>query len=98
MKTFANLDMNLCVSNVANCLVCTRLSRDLCVLCQPGFKIYNNTCLRTCPNGLITYENTCILSEIENCEVSHILTDRIPITVNRTTLLNNIPYSYYIQN
>lgn len=59
--TDPNLGMALCYQNVPNCQICIPQSNQICVLCQPGMYIYNNTCISVCPKGLIPYDNTCIL-------------------------------------
>lgn len=58
--TDPNLGMTLCYQNVPNCQICIPHSNQICVLCQPNYYIYNNTCLTSCPQGLTPHDNTCI--------------------------------------
>ena len=50
-----------CLALVQNCQACFPNSDTICASCQTGFYNVNNTCISTCPNGTIPFENlTCI--------------------------------------
>ena len=91
-----NLAMTLCYSAVPNCMVCIPQRSDICIVCALNYFIYNNTCIQQCPNPLVPFDNTCILPEITNCSVSHLLSlhKNAVITINAMTISES--YKFYI--
>lgn len=61
VSDYQNLQMTLCKATIPNCQVCPYSQSNTCVMCMPDFLLYNNTCLSSCPSGLIPYRNvSCI--------------------------------------
>lgn len=89
------LAMTLCYASVSNCQVCIPQSNQICIVCSPGFRIYNNTCIQTCPAGLIAYENTCVLMEIVNCSVPHLRSSHKQAVITSQAMDNSESYKYY---
>jgi hypothetical protein len=78
---YANLNMNLCLNAIPNCKVCVPSNVEVCALCQDGYYIFNNKCYQNCPLGLIKYENACIVTQILNCSLPHLITKRAPALI-----------------
>ena len=57
-----NLGLTQCYTSIPNCKACSPGRNDICILCNPGYFIHNNTCITACPNGTIPYNGqVCIL-------------------------------------
>lgn len=80
--TDPNLGMTLCYTNIPNCKICIPQNAQICVLCMENYYIYNNSCIPQCPYGLMLYDNTCILPEISNCAIPHLLSIHNQAVVN----------------
>jgi hypothetical protein len=94
--TDPNLAMTLCAPTISNCQVCVPHRNDVCIVCNVGYFIYNNTCIQQCPTPLIKYENTCILPEIVNCSVPHLLSIRKHAVITLKAMTASEAYKYYI--
>lgn len=88
--------MVACLASIGNCKVCEMGRNDLCIMCSPGYYLFNNVCIQNCTDGFIAYENVCVLREIQNCAVHHLLTVTEPLIINYALLSTSDPYLYYI--
>jgi hypothetical protein len=65
VTAYNTLQMNLCIQNIPNCKTCpyqANYNTAVCLLCLPGFYLYNNTCVSQCPTNFTVYQNlSCIL-------------------------------------
>lgn len=89
------LSMVTCLGTIAGCMVCYPLRSDICILCNQGMYIYNNTCNTACPSGFIPYENSCILTEITNCANPYLMVKTNPFSVTYSAISKSDSYSYY---
>jgi hypothetical protein len=55
------IQMTLCYMKIPNCQICFPGSNEICIVCEVGYQIYNNTCIAKCPSYLIPFDNSCIL-------------------------------------
>lgn len=74
-ETFSGAGPNLCLPCNATCLYCTG-SPTPCTACQPGYYLFNSTCINPCPEGYFPYNysntgacldcaNNCVDLEIQ---------------------------------
>lgn len=60
--------MTQCRTAIPNCRVCPFKAEQratVCIVCEMGFYLHENKCLKTCPTGMIPYANSvCVLTEI----------------------------------
>jgi hypothetical protein len=60
--------MTQCRANIPNCRVCpfkADFRATVCIICETGYFLHENKCIKTCPIGMITYANAaCVLTEI----------------------------------
>lgn len=84
------------MNRINNCKVCNlQDSDDICTLCQVGFYLYNNTCLRNCPNGTHPYINVCLVTEINDCSVPFLRLFYEEFIFNYDEISTSDAYSYY---
>ena len=101
LKTFSNSTFRLtkCLPLVTNCQACFSNSDTICASCKPGFYNVNNTCIATCPQGTIPFENlTCILPEVQNCAQPYLELPYQAVVVNYNRVQNSDPYSFLTFN
>ena len=90
------LSMTGCVGSVNGCQVCIPGNNQVCVLCQVGYYLLDNKCLENCTYPLIPFQNVCILTEIENCEVPHLLSQHQQAVFTLDTIEKSDAYKHYI--
>jgi hypothetical protein len=100
VSDFQNLQMALCKTSVPNCRVCpfkAEFRTTVCVVCELGFHLHENKCLKTCPTGMMPYANSvCALIEIPNCALPHMQSQRQSSILNITLIEKNKAYGFYI--
>lgn len=91
-----NLGLTQCYASVPNCKACSPGRSDICILCNPGYYIHNNTCITTCPNGTEPYNSqVCILQELNKCKSPYLAVKGQEFVLNYDLVANSAPYQFY---
>ena len=101
LRQFNNATFRLtqCLARVTNCQACFSNNDMICASCKPGFFNVNNTCISTCPQGTISYENlTCIYPEVQNCSQPYLELPYQAVVVNYNRVQNSDPYYFLTFN
>ena len=101
LKGFSNplFRLTKCLSLIANCQACFPNNGQVCASCKAGFYNVNNTCISSCPNTTIPFENlTCIYPEVQNCGIPYLELPFQATVINYNKVQSSDPYAFYTFN